>query len=249
MAAIKFWNMHYILGKKIIIAVLLTCFLSTLCSAQAGAGRDNYNYRDFQRKAYYFGLSLGMNSSTFHLDRSKRFIGNEEISVTEADSGIGFNLNMIANLKLGDYFDFRFLPGFTFSERSLQYTYLNSTDLPNMQIEALESVFFELPFQVRFKSAPYKDKRIFVVGGLKYSYDVASNSSTRKTVLRFSPHDFQYEIGLGMQFFYPYFIFSPEIKFSRGITNTLIYDDRLFQSSLLENVMSQYFTLSFHFEG
>jgi len=246
MEATKFWNMHNILGKKIAIFFLLTCFIYTAGSAQAGAGRDNYNYREFQRKSYYFGLSLGINSSSFHLDKSKRFIGNDDISVTEAESGIGFNLNMIANLKLGDYFDFRFLPGFTFSERTLEYT---EVDMNILKTEPLESVFFELPFQVRFKSAPYKDKRLFVVGGLKYSYDVASNSSTKKTVLKFSPHDFQYEIGVGMQFFYPYFIFSPEIKFSRGITNTLIYDDQLSQSSVLENVMSQYFTLSFHFEG
>lgn len=237
--------MHYISGKKIIFSVLL-CF-AVAYSSQAQAGKnDNYNYRDFQRKAYYFGLTLGINSSDFHLDRSKRFIGNDDVQVTEAISGVGFNLNMIANLKLGEYFDFRFLPGFTFSERQLQYI---GSDTGLNVIESLESVYFEMPFHVRFKSAPYHDKRLFVVAGLKYNYDVASNSATKKTVLKFSPHDFLYEVGVGMQFFYPYFIFSPEIKFSRGITNTLIYDNGLPQSSVLENVVSQYFTISFHFEG
>lgn len=247
MDAIKFWNMHYISGKEIIFTILVSFFCTSSLLSQTGLNK-NYNYKDFQKKSYYFGLSLGINSSSFHLDRSQRFIGNEYISVSEAESGIGFNLNMIANLKLGDYFDFRFLPGFTFSERKLLYTE-NNVDSLIISTEPLESVFFELPFQVRFKSAPYKDKRLFVVGGLKYSYDVASNSSTKKSVLKFSPHDFQYEIGIGMQFFYPYFIFSPEIKFSRGITNTLIYDSQLPESSVLENVFSQYFTLSFHFEG
>ncbi len=240
--------MYHIHGKKVILTTLLSIAVLISCIAQSG-GRDNYNYQSFQSKSYYFGLSLGVNSSTFHLDRSKRFIGNENIMVTEAESGIGFNLNMIANLKLGDYFDFRFIPGFTFSERTLEYHTLDEDNMKKILLEPLESVFFEMPFHVRFKSAPYKDKRVFVVAGLKYSYDVASNSSTKKTVLKFSPHDFLYEIGVGVQIFYPYFIFSPEIKFSRGITNTLIYDDRLDKASVLENVMTQYFTVSFHFEG
>jgi len=240
--------MYHIHGKKIVLSLTLILMMGLSAAAQLGEA-GNYNYKGFQQKDYYFGLTLGVNSSTFHLDRSKQFIGNEEIRITEAASGIGFNLNMIANLKLGDYFDFRFLPGFTFSERTLEYTSTEITDPVRPDIEPLESVFFEMPFHVRFKSAPYKDKRVFVMGGLKYSYDVASNSSTRKSVLRFSPHDFLYEVGIGMQFFYPYFIFSPEIKFSRGLTNTLLYDNQLNEASVLENVMTQYFTVSFHFEG
>lgn len=237
--------MYHLFGKELVLTCLLCTLTALGLSGQAGKA-DNYNYRDFQRKPYYFGLSLGVNSSTFHLDRSKQFIGNESISVTEARSGLGFNLNMIANLKLGEYFDFRFLPGFTFSERALEYTDVETNAL---RIEPLESVFFEMPFHVRFKSAPYKDKRLFVIGGLKYSYDVASNSSNRNELLAFSAHDFIYEVGVGMQFFYPYFIFSPEIKFSRGLGNTLIYKPGITEANILENVMTQYFTVSFHFEG
>ena len=113
----------------------------------------------------------------------------------------------------------------------------------------IESVFFELPFHLRFKSDPYKDKRMFVVAGLKYSYDVQTNSKSRKSLIKIAPHDFQYEVGVGMQIFYPYFIFSPEIKFSRGIGNILIYDRAQNEARILENVVSQIFTLSFNFEG
>lgn len=237
--------MYHIHGKKVILLAAFFVLCTSGVFAQ-GFLKGNYNYKDFQQKSYYFGLTLGVNSSSFQLDRSKVFIGNENIKITEAKSGIGFNLNMIANLKLGDNFDFRFLPGFTFSERVVEYTDPKTSTLTP---EPLESVFFEMPFHIRFKSAPYKDKRVFVTGGVKYSYDVASKKDNEKSVLKFSPHDFLYEVGLGMQFFYPYFIFSPEIKFSRGLTNSLIYDNAIEKSQVLENVITQYFTLSFHFEG
>ncbi|KXK39686.1 MAG: PorT protein [Bacteroidetes bacterium OLB9] len=153
---------------------------------------------------------------------------------------------MVTNLKIGDYFDFRFLPGFSFAQRGFEYTPVADGKTYTRKVE---SVFFELPFHLRFKSDPYKDKRMFVVAGLKYSYDVQSNSKSRKSLIKIAPHDFQYEVGVGMQMFYPYFIFSPEIKFSRGLGNILLYDRTKNEARILENVVSQIFTISFNFEG
>jgi hypothetical protein len=112
-------------------------------------------------------------------------------------------------------------------------------------------VFVELPFQARYKSAPYHDFRLFIIGGVKYSFDVASDSRTRQAagLVRIAPTDFQVAYGAGIQFFFPYFIFSPEIKISQGLNNILIYNDNLQQSTILDKVMSRTFTLSFHFEG
>lgn len=233
--------MHNISGRKTLILLISVIFVYNL-SAQIGR-KDNYNYLDFQKKSYYFGMAFGMNSSGYHIDKSRTFIGNDSIFIAEGKRKGGFNIHMIANLKMGEYFDFRFLPGFAFSYRSFIFN-----DLKERQVE---SVFVEMPFAVRFKSAPYKDKRMFVTTGLKYNYDLASNSKTRQasTLIRISPHDFQWEVGVGMQFFYPFFIFSPEIKYSRGISNILIYNRDLNESKVLENVTSQVFTLSFNFEG
>ncbi len=206
----------------------------------------NYNYKGFKKKSFYFGLSVGVNNSGYIINQSKFFIGNEEIRITEPSSGTGLELHMISNLKLGNNFDFRFLPGFSFATRQLKFT---QTSTDETSLNTTEPVYFELPFQIRYKSKPYKDKRVFIIGGLKYLYDVAGNSDSKKSILRFSSHDFQWEIGMGMQFFYPYFIFSPEIKFSRGITNTLIYDNTLNEAKVLENIFSQVISISFNFEG
>jgi len=213
--------------------------------AQIG-GKDNYNFRDFNRKSYYFGINIGFNSSGYKLQQSGFFINNDSIKVTEGKSEVGVNMHMVTNLKLGEYFDFRFLPGFSFAQRGLEFTNVSDSKVIERKIE---SVFFELPFHIRFKSEPYKDKRMFVVAGLKYSYDVQTNSKSRKSLIRIAPHDFQYEVGVGMQMFYPYFIFSPEIKFSRGLGNILIYDKSQNEARVLENVVSQIFTISFNFEG
>jgi len=237
---------YFKISNQRFIGALLFLFITVIGFSQSA--RDNYNYRDFQKKPFYFGITMGANSTSFKLDHSKNFIGNDSIRIVEPDSGPGINLHMIANLKIGEYFDFRLLPGFSFAERNLVFTPVEGDVINTRKIE---SVFFEIPFLLRFKSAPYKDKRAFVIGGVKYSYDVASNSKARqsKSLVKISPHDFQIEIGAGMQFFYPYFIFSPEIKYSRGIVNSLIYNSELNEARVIEGAVTQVISIAFHFEG
>lgn len=234
--------MYRILGFKIII-VLILCLSGTQTAIAQLNARENANYLDFQNKRYYFGMSFGANFAKFRVIQSNALYTNESLHIVESSQKGGFNIHLISNLKMGEYFDFRFNPGFSFMYRQLIYN--------NNTAKEIESVYFETPFNIRFKSAPYKDKRAFVSAGLKYGYDVASNSRSRRAeaLIKLSPHDFQWEAGVGMQFFYPFFIFSPELKISRGLGNSLIYNRNLPESIVLDKINTQVVTLSFNFEG
>ena len=115
----------------------------------------------------------------------------------------------------------------------------------------IEQVLVQLPFHIRYKSAPFNDVRLFVVAGVKFDFDVANENRTRQAneLLKIATSDFSGEVGVGIQMFFPYFIFSPEIKISQGLGNSLIQDPSLLEASVLERVLSRTFTLSFHFEG
>jgi hypothetical protein len=217
--------------------------------AQRQPGKGNYNFMNKQGKPYYFGLTLAFHSSNYNIFRSKNFNTQEQILSVESVTGPGYSVNVVSNLKIGRYFDFRLLPGFSFTERNIRYNDLTQQGVPN-NIK-VESVFTEVPFHVRFKSEPYNDMRIYVVAGLKYSFDIASKArrEAQDRILKISPTDFSVEAGFGMQFFFPYFILSPELKFTQGINNILIFNENIIESSILENVLSRTITLSFHFEG
>ena len=241
MGITQLWYMLLVRWRKIGFVVFFA--IAFFGPAMGQVSKKSINYQEYSSKEYYFGISLGFNSSRHRVFHSKEFIGNPDIITALGVPGPGFNVHGIVNYKFGEYFDFRVLPGFTFATRYLDFNTSNRT--------TIESIFVELPFHIRYKSAPYKDKRAFVIAGINYAYDVASNSETRQAedFIKISPHDFQAEVGFGMQFFLPYFIFSPEIKFSRGITNTLLYNNQIIESTVLEKLTSQVFTLSFHFEG
>ena len=248
MYTINFGHLFHLCGRKIALPLVLTVFLFSDLQGQR-AGGDNYNFQGFQRKSYYFGITLGYNTSTFRPFRSKDFLMRDSIKIVEGLNGPGFNLGIVTNLKVGEYFDFRLLPTLSFAERNIEYS-LNQRD-KNFAQRKVESVFVELPFQVRYKSDPFNDRRWFVLLGVKYGFDVASDSRTRQaeSLVRIAPNEFSVEYGAGMQFFFPYFIFSPEIKISHGLGNTLIYNPNLKESTILEKILSRAFTISLHFEG
>ncbi|MEZ4948798.1 MAG: porin family protein [Saprospiraceae bacterium] len=239
--------MQHLLRRKVVLA-LAALFFVFLGSSNAQTSRGNYNFLGFEQKPYFFGITLGYNTSDYRVYYSKNFILNDSFLTANSVTGPGFNLGIVSNLKIGDYFDFRFLPTLSFAERNLQYKSVSGGELFQRKVE---SVFVEFPFHVRYKSAPYNDKRLFVIAGVKYAFDVASDSKSRQAdeLVKISPTDFSIEYGAGVQFFLPYFIFSPEFKITQGLGNVLLYDDSLEQSNVLEKILSRTFTISFHFEG
>ena len=232
--------------RKISLTLLAVIFCLGLFGQ---SGTRSVNYMDFKNKPYYFGLSVGYNNSSFKLNHSEAFILNDSFRISQPQSGPGIHIGIITNLKIGEYFDFRAIPGFSFVERNIEYTAVGSQQ--GTTGKPIESVFVEAPFLLRFKSTPYRDMRVFVVSGVKYSYDVANNSRTRQanSLIKISPHEYTFEVGAGVQFFFPYFIFSPELKFTQGISNILIYNDQLEKSTILDRLLSRTFSFTLHFEG
>lgn len=240
MQEFNIWNCVSLLRRKSLIILLLMLGAPFL-------GKAQLNYLEYVNKKIYFGITLGYNSSKFKIERSTAFTFNDSILVVNSTRGPGFNLGIISNLKLGKYFDLRFIPSLAFAEKNLKYT-LAGDSIFNKNIE---SIYIEFPLSVRFKSQPIKDIRIYVLAGMKYNFDLASNAKARKAEdqVKIKNHDLAYEIGIGIQFFFPLFIFSPEFKIANGILDIHSLDQALIFSNSIEKLQSRAFVISLHFEG
>lgn len=241
------FNFRHMLHISRHTSLILLTFLAMAMSLSAQKG--NYNYLDFENKPYYFGIVLAYNSADYKMHKSKNFALNDSVRIAESLNGKGFNLGGIINLKIGQYFDFRVQPTLSFTERLLKYS--TPEDVRPAYTRSVQAVLFELPFHLRYKSEPYNDKRFFLVSGVKYGIDVANDSRSRDAaeLVKISPSDFMFEVGAGVQIYFPYFIFSPEIKFSHGLGNILVADPRLAQANIIDRLISRSFTISLHFEG
>jgi hypothetical protein len=219
-----------------------------LASLGLQAQKGNFNYFAFNKKNFYFGITLGYNSSGYRVVQHSSFLRNDSVRVIESSRGPGFNLGIVTNIKFGEHFDVRFLlPTLSFAERRLEYQMVGN----QQHTKRIGSVFIETPIHFRYKSRPYHDTRLFVIFGGKYSIDLASNSRARQSedLVRIARQDFALEYGVGFQIFFPYFILSPEIKFSHGLLNIHDRNPGLIYSSTIDRLFSRGFAISFHFEG
>jgi len=107
------------------------------------------------------------------------------------------------------------------------------------------------PVQVRLKSDRINNFRVYTLAGWKYDFDLASNSGARNTenIVKVKKGDYGVEGGIGFQFFFPYFILSPEIKFSYGLSNVHSRDESLRYSNVIDRMNSRMLLFSLHFEG
>lgn len=92
--------------------------------------------------------------------------------------------------------------------------------------------------------------RSYIVTGFKVSIDLASQRNIDDEgfdIVKIKKNDFSYEIGLGFDFYLPYFKFSPELKANFGLPNVLVDDDSIYSSSI-KSMKTRGFTVSFTFE-
>ncbi|MEX0812624.1 MAG: outer membrane beta-barrel protein [Chitinophagales bacterium] len=236
-----FWHFINLFRQKVVLLLFVALLgLSGTASAQL-------NYLEYVNKKLYFGITMGVNISTYKYSPSEAFTYNDTILNIGAKRGPGFNLGIITNLKLGKHFDLRFVPALSFADKSLEFTLYNDSIVS----KNIESININFPISLRLKSKPINDMRIYVLAGLKYNLDLASNAKARlaEDQIKIGRHDFSYEYGIGVQFFFPLFIFSPEIKISNGLYNVHAVNNNLIYSGVLDKLQTRTILISFHFEG
>ena len=67
-------------GKVIALCLLCLCGVDTDAQYRGGG---NINFDDYKSKDFYFGISLGLNSSKHQVFHSREFIGNPAIRLAQ----------------------------------------------------------------------------------------------------------------------------------------------------------------------
>jgi Outer membrane protein beta-barrel domain len=246
MQNVELRNMYYLLRKQVTV---VTAFL--LLSIIASAQRD-INLQEHDNKPYYFGITLAFNSSYLHSSHHPRFLQYDTIMVAEPVNAGGFGLGLLATGRISNRFELRVNPQLIFAEKKMRYItkYNRPIDEPN-PTKSIESILFSIPIQVKFKSDRIGNFRVYMLGGVKYDYDLASNSTARRAedLVKLNKGDYGFEGGIGFNFYFKSFIFSPEIKISNGLGNVHSRDANLKFSNVLDRLQSRMIVFSIHLEG
>jgi len=245
--------MFNLFRKKTPLTRTLICVTITLLSSQSVFAQiaRPLNLIDHDYKPYFFGITLGLNSSRFHPDMHPKFIQDDSVLVAEPVNKIGFSLGLSATARISDRFQLRFNPQLSFMERDITYQLRYPEDNLTEVTKKVESVLVSFPVQVKMQSDRIGNFRVYMLAGLKADLDLSSNARAKRAedLIKIKSFDYGPELGLGFNFFFPSFILSPELKFSNGIPNLHSRDANLKYSSVFDKVQSRSIIFTLHIEG
>jgi len=217
-----------------------------------GTGRSmaqtkNLEFFDYG-KIIHFGFTIGTNFANFKYDLSQKFYLNDSLNSVSIKRYPGITLGAIADIHIKEFFDIRIIPSLVLTQRDINFTFKDGYTIT----KPIESIFAEVPLLIKYKSTRHGNLRFYVIGGGKVSYDFASESNvTRdpdKPIIAIDPLNYYYEYGCGLDMYFEWFKFSPEIKLSKGINNVLApYNDNF--SGSFTRLRSNMIFFSLNFEG
>lgn len=240
--------MYYLLRKQ---ALLISCCLLThfIVSAQ---GMKTLYREEHENDPLYFGLSLGYASSYLHPSKHPQFLASDSILFADPNRSSGYSLRLMATYRLNRRFEIRANPGLVLGlERSFTYK-LGSRELFEEETvtQKIQSNIATFPFHVKFNSDRITNFKVYMLAGIKYDIDLASNANAKNAddIVKLKSNDFGAEIGIGFNFYLPFVTVSPELKFSNGFSNIHARDANLKYSSVFDQLKSRMVFFTIHLE-
>ncbi|NQY09307.1 MAG: PorT family protein [Flavobacteriales bacterium] len=206
---------------------------------------------DAERR-FKFGFTLAANSINFKEIKNPDVSEYPNVMSVQSKNYAGFLLGILSNMRINEWYDLRFMPAISFGERSLEYRIADSVSIKSYE-KKVESTFLEFPVMIKYKSNRLNNMRMYVIGGIKYTIDLASqakvdndNFTIADKIIKIKQDDLSWEVGVGIDFYLQFFKLSIELKKSFGLRDILVQDNTVF-STPIESLRSQMTILSFHF--
>lgn len=206
--------------KKISVVILALLGLELHAQFNVFSKDPIINMENFQKQTVHWGYFLGFNTYDFKFDYK------EDAPEVLVESPLSFNVGLIGNLRLHEYFDLRLEPGLYYTQRNLTFPGFEN---PRDRLREVKSTYIHIPLLVKFSSLRTGNLRPYLVGGVSAALNLSSNFNSQtdnsEQTFRMKNWTFNYEVGFGVDIFFEWFIFSPSIRGVFGMQNELIPDN------------------------
>lgn len=242
----------YGIARAIILtlAIFSVIFAGGL-TAEAKPGDKLLNRPYADLKKWHLGFSVGAHVQDLNFTHNGFTTPEGERWVAEVpDFAPGFCVNVLADLRLHKYLNLRFSPGMYFGSKNVVMRDYNS-DISRRQ--DVKSAYVVTPIDLKISGDRLRNARPYATIGAMATFDV---SKKRSEPLMFNSTDAYLCVGMGVDFYLPYFKLNPEIKFCFGLTDILRHDrpdltddpETFKMTQSLSKVKSNMVVLTFYFE-
>jgi hypothetical protein len=235
--------------QRVTAIITLLLLSASMLTAQVDRPR---NLPAFDYKKLHWGFTVGVNSMDYSLRRDLSAQENLYADVIGFQPA-GFQVNIVSDLRLSDYWNLRFLPGINLGSR--QFVYFDPVTWELDRKMTIGSSFLDFPLLLKYRSERVNNYRPYVVGGVSYRIDMSAQrdySDDKNNRILVKKSDVYLEVGFGIDHYLQYFKYSTELKLAMGLRNMMVTDnpfpnEEYYANSIL-GLRSFLVMLNFHFE-
>ncbi|WP_019947299.1 type IX secretion/gliding motility protein PorT/SprT [Hymenobacter aerophilus] len=249
--------MRYALLAAAVLALPLSTVAQKTSRSRAKIGRGGQvksitsdNLVGYDDRALHLGLYVAPNFSRYLVEQSDLY-PNQQVSANSIISP-GFSVGFLGDLRLGNYAALTFAPGVSFLTRRIEFKdqgYVRNTaqypdDPEKIEDQEIGSTQVDFPLLFKLKSQRRRNTRMYLIAGVKPSLNIGGRRKDPDVnLLEAADSDFAIEYGVGLDLFYPFFKFSPELRFSNGLKNLYVPSTNDVYSRSLQRMTSNTVTL------
>lgn len=196
----------------------LFSFLSSSQTAQAQT-RKVMNRPYIDQRRFHYGFLAGVQLQDIELEQNGFTDENGNQWFAENPNyEPGFSVGILGEFYLTQHLALRIIPSMHFGTKNM--TFRNELN-GERQYQNIKSTYFSVPVNVKFAAERFNNYRPYIVAGIDPMLDL-----TVKKQKQYLLHntDCYLELGMGCDFYLPFFKFIPEIKFLYGLTNIINKD-------------------------
>ena len=229
--------------------LLVATFALTLATMAQERVVQNKPFID--ERPWHYGFHIGLH------DQSLKLINNGFVDpatgaqwMAENDrQNFGFSVGILGDWRITRQLALRVSPGLHFGSKHIGFR--NQAD-GTRRSQDLKTTYVAVPIDLKIAAPRFNNYRPYLVGGFSAMYDM---TNAKGEMLRTKALQTFVQIGMGCDFYLPFFKLNPELKFYFGLGDVLLHqraeltnpEQQIFTQSL-SNANSGMVVLTFYFE-
>ena len=247
--------------RKIIIIHIILLFFCIRGLAQERTV-ENRPYADL--RTFHFGVVVGTHFQDLELTNAgpttyqdgEGNVQSSNVTVDQDRWDAGFTVGVLGEFRLNTNFQLRIAPAMYFGTRHLTFKNLMSKDGSGNNItekQEMKTAYISSAIDLIFAAERFNNHRPYIMAGINPMMNLTSKSNE---YIKLKKGEVFLEVGVGCDFYLPFFKLRPELKFMYGLTDT--YDKNHAKDIKDKNMLpytiaakaahSKMIALSFYFE-
>lgn len=186
---------------------------------------------NFDKYPLHWGFYLGANQIDYQV-KYKNYTDSNNLLI-DTDYHIkpqtGFHVGLVGDMRLTENINLRLEPGLISSRAKIIFSSSNNpSGIASNEETDISATYLHIPLLIKLSTNRLGNIRPFMVAGFSYDHNFSSNEKNEQDnalgQFRMRTSNYMMELGVGMEFYFHYFKFSPSIRGIFAMNNELKED-------------------------